>query len=306
MRRKEVIKFMKALRILSRSIRDSFKSVFRNFSLSIASVLCTTITLILVAVAFFLSYNVHEVTATLEHELTIVVYYKQDVTEEQKTELENALKTMDNVDTYETKSKDEWKAEMQKESDTLKTTLDYLEENPLLDSVIVTVKNVDDLKETADKIREYDFVSSAEYGEGMVENVIGIFDAISWGTFGMVIALVLVTAFLISNTIKLTIFSRKTEIEIMRLVGASNSAIKLPFIFEGFILGVFGSIIPILISIYGYVLLYNKTGGYVFTKIITLVEPFPFVIILSLILLLIGSLVGMFGSWRAVRKYLKI
>ena len=297
---------MKALRILSRSIRDSFKSVFRNFSLSIASVLCTTITLILVAVAIFFSYNVHEVTATLEHELTIVVYYKQDVTEEQKTELENALKTMDNVDTYETKSKDEWKAEMQKESDTLKTTLDYLEENPLLDSVIVTVKNVDDLKETADKIREYDFVSSAEYGEGMVENVIGIFDAISWGTFGMVIALVLVTAFLISNTIKLTIFSRKTEIVIMRLVGASNSAIKLPFIFEGFILGVFGSIIPILISIYGYVLLYNKTGGYVFTKIITLVEPFPFVIILSLILLLIGSLVGMFGSWRAVRKYLKI
>ena len=271
-----------------------------------ASILCTTITLILVAVAIFLSYNVREVTTTLEHELTIVVYYKQDVTEEQKTELENALKTMDNVDTYETKSKDEWKAEMQKESDTLKTTLDYLEENPLLDSVIVTVKNVDDLKETADKIREYDFVSSAEYGEGMVENVIGIFDAISWGTFGMVIALVLVTAFLISNTIKLTIFSRKTEIEIMRLVGASNSAIKLPFIFEGFILGVFGSIIPILISIYGYVLLYNKTGGYVFTKIITLVEPFPFVIILSLILLLIGSLVGMFGSWRAVRKYLKI
>lgn len=297
---------MKALRILSRSIRDSFKSVFRNFSLSIASILCTTITLILVAVAIFLSYNVHEVTTTLEHELTIVVYYKQDVTDEQKTELENALKTMDNVESYETKSKDEWKAEMQKESDTLKTTLDYLEENPLLDSVIVTVKNVSDLSETANRIREFDFVSSAEYGEGMVENVIGIFDAISWGTFGMVIALVLVTAFLISNTIKLTIFSRKTEIEIMRLVGASNSAIKLPFIFEGFILGVFGSIIPILISIYGYVLLYNKTGGYVFTKIITLVEPFPFVIILSLILLLIGSLVGMFGSWRAVRKYLKI
>ncbi len=297
---------MKALRILSRSIRDSFKSVFRNFSLSMASILCTTITLILVAVAIFLSYNVREVTITLEHELTIVVYYKQDVTDEQKMELENALKTMDNVDTYEIKNKDEWKAEMQKESDTLKTTLDYLEENPLLDSVIVTVKNVDDLSETANKIREYDFVSSAEYGEGMVENVIGIFDAISWGTIAMVVALVLVTAFLISNTIKLTIFSRKTEIEIMRLVGASNSAIKLPFIFEGFILGVFGSIIPILISIYGYVVLYNQTGGYVFTKIITLVEPFPFVIYLSLILLLIGSLVGMFGSWRAVRKHLKI
>ena len=297
---------MKALRILSRSIRDSFKSVFRNFSLSIASVLCTTITLILVAVAIFLSYNVHEVTATLEHELTIVVYLKKEVTEEEKIEIQNDLKTMDNVDNYKLKTKEEWKAEMKKESDTLNTTLDYLEENPLLDSVIVTVKDVKDLKATAERLRNYDYVSSAEYGEGMVENIIGIFDAISYGTIIMVVALVCVTAFLIANTIKLTIFSRKTEIEIMRLVGASNTAIKLPFVFEGFILGVLGSLIPVALSIYGYTILYNQTGGYVFTKIITLVKPFPFVLYVSLILLGIGSVVGMLGSWWAVRKHLKI
>ena len=188
----------------------------------------------------------------------------------------------------------------------MENPLDIFDENPLLDSVIVKVDDVKNLGETADRLREFDFVSSAEYGEGMVENVIGIFDAVSFGTFAIVIALVLVTAFLISNTIKLTIFSRRTEIEIMRLVGASNTSIKLPFVFEGFVLGVFGSIIPILISIYGYVFLYNQTGGYVFTQIITLVEPFPFVLTVSLILLVIGSLVGMLGSWRAVKKYLKI
>ena len=195
---------------------------------------------------------------------------------------------------------------MKKESDTLNTTLDYLEENPLLDSVIVTVKDVKDLKATAERLRNYDYVSSAEYGEGMVENIIGIFDAISYGTIIMVVALVCVTAFLIANTIKLTIFSRKTEIEIMRLVGASNTAIKLPFVFEGFILGVLGSLIPVALSIYGYTILYNQTGGYVFTKIITLVKPFPFVLYVSLILLGIGSVVGMLGSWWAVRKHLKI
>lgn len=297
---------MKALRILSRSIRDSFKSVLRNFSLSMASIVCTTITLILVAIALFLSYNVRQVTTTLEHELTIVVYLNKDTTEEQKTTIQNDLKTMNNVDSYKYKSKDEWKAEMKRESETLEVTLDYLEENPLLDSIIVTVDDVKNLSETANKLRKYEYVSSAEYGEGMVENIIGIFDAISIGTIGIVIALVLVTAFLISNTIKLTIFSRKTEISIMRLVGASNTAIKLPFIFEGFILGVLGSIVPILLSIYGYVLLFDKTGGYVFTKIITLVKPFPFVLIVSLFLLVVGSMVGMLGSWRAVRKYLKI
>lgn len=297
---------MRALRILRRSIRDSFKSVFRNFSLSMASIACTTITLILVAISLVLTYNVRQVTTDLEHELTIVVYLNKDVTEEQKVRISNDLETMENVDSYVLKSKDEWKAEMKEEDESLENALDIFEENPLLDSIIVTVDDVKNLGVTAEKLREYDFVSSAEYGEGMVENVIGIFDAISVGTIGIVVALVLVTAFLISNTIKLTIFSRRTEIEIMRLVGASNTAIKLPFVFEGFILGIFGSIIPIILTIYGYVFLFNQTGGYVFTQIITLVEPFPFVLIVSLFLVVVGSLVGMLGSWRAVKKYLKI
>ena len=304
--RKEVIRYMRALRILRRSIRDSFKSVFRNFSLSMASIACTTITLILVAISLVLTYNVRQVTTDLEHELTIVVYLNKDVTEEQKVRISNDLETMENVDSYVLKSKDEWKAEMKEEDESLENALDIFEENPLLDSIIVTVDDVKNLGVTAEKLREYDFVSSAEYGEGMVENVIGIFDAISVGTIGIVVALVLVTAFLISNTIKLTIFSRRTEIEIMRLVGASNTAIKLPFVFEGFILGIFGSIIPIILTIYGYVFLFNQTGGYVFTQIITLVEPFPFVLIVSLFLVVVGSLVGMLGSWRAVKKYLKI
>ncbi len=297
---------MRALRILNRGIRDSFKSVFRNLSLSMASIACTTVTLILVAVSLVLTYNINNITTNLEKELTIVVYLKKDSTNENRVTLENDLKTMENVDKYVYKSKDEWMAEMKQENPTLNVSLDYLEENPLLDSIIVTVKNVNGLGVTAEKIRNYDFVSSADYGEGMVENIIGIFDVISKGTIFIVLALVLVTAFLISNTIKLTISSRKTEIEIMRLVGASNTAIKLPFIFEGFILGIFGSVIPIVLSIYGYVYLYETSGGYLFTKILTLAQPFPFVIVVALFLLVVGCLVGMFGSWRAVRKYLKI
>jgi len=299
---------MKAFRIIGRSIRDSIKSVFRNLSLSMASILCTTITLILVAVSLFLSYNVREVTNTLEKELTIVVYFKSDVTKEQMTEFDNDMKTLSNVESATLKTKEEWKAEMGKDSETLKTTLEYLEENPLLNSEIIRVNDVKNLGSTANTIKNKynDIVSSAQYGEGMVENVIGIFDAISVGTLGIVVALVLVTAFLINNTIKLTIYSRRTEIEIMRLVGSSNIAIKLPFIFEGFFLGILGSIVPVIISIYGYVFLYQKTGGYVFTKIITLVEPFPLALFISLILVGIGALVGMFASGRAVRKYLKI
>ncbi len=297
---------MKALRILSRSIRDSFKSVGRNFSLSIAAITCSTITLILVAIAIILTYNVQEITLSLERELTVVAYVKKDSEDANIRTIKKELDQIPEIDKYVFKSKEEWKAEMKNESETLNTTLDYLEENPLLDSFIITVKDVNDLKGVTEKVRSYDFISSAEYGEGMVENLVGAFDIVSKGTIVIVIALILVTAFLISNTIKLTIFSRKNEIEIMRLVGTSNTAIRLPFIFEGFILGVLGSIIPILVTIYGYIILYDKLGGHIISNIITLVQPFNFIFFVALILLGVGCIVGMFGSYRAVRKYLKI
>lgn len=297
---------MKMFRILKRSIRDSFKSVFRNFSLSVAAIACSTITLILVAVSIIVSYNVNSITDKLEEELTIVVYLKKDVTDEQIEGLKTNFVQLKNVEEVEYKDKEDWKLEMKEYSETYSVALDYLDENPLLDSFVVKVKEVEHLKETTKEIRKFEYVESASYGEGMAENIISAFNIIEKVTIIIVLALVFVTAFLISNTIKLTIFSRRNEIEIMRLVGASNTTIKLPFIFEGFILGIFGSILPILISIYGYVLLYDHLNGYLLTQLIALVKPFNFVLYVSLILLIIGSVIGMFGSYRAVRKYLKI
>lgn len=304
--RKEVIKPVKACRIFVRSIRDSFKSVFRNFSLSIASILCTTITLVLVAIAIIVTVNVNHITRDLEEELTIVVYADADTSDERLESIEREINNISAVASVTAKSKEEWRLEMQSYSDTLNTTLDYLEENPLLDSFIVTVENVDDLRPTALAIRELENIESANYGEGMVEDIISVFDIIKTITVVMVVALIVVTAFLISNTIKLTIFSRRSEIEIMRLVGSSNTSIKLPFIFEGFLLGVLGSIIPIIIMIYGYLIMYEQMSTSSSFSIIELVKPMPFVLLTSLSLLLIGSIVGMFGSARAVRKYLKI
>ena len=297
---------MKMFRFLKRGIRDSFKSVFRNFSLSMAAVACTTITLILVSVAMIVSYNVDSVTNKLEDELTIVVYLKKDVPDEQIENLKTAFVQMKNVEEVEFKDNEDWKLEMKEYSETYSTALDYLDENPLLDSFVVKVKDVTHLKDTTEDIKEFEYVESANYGEGMAETIITAFRVIEQVTVIIVIALVFVTAFLISNTIKLTIFSRRNEIEIMRLVGSSNSTIKLPFIFEGFILGFIGSIIPILLSIYGYVLVYDHFNGYIISPIITLVKPFNFILIISLILLIIGCVIGMFGSYRAVRKYLKI
>ena len=220
--------------------------------------------------------------------------------------LESEINNVEGVREIKFISKEEQKNSMADYNSAFETILNYLDENPLLDSYVIFVDDVKEISEIAEEIKTFPSVETIKYGEGMVEEVVSAFDIIQKGTIAIVIALILVTIFLISNTIKLTIYSRKNEIEIMRLVGASNSAIKLPFVFEGLILGVIGSIIPICITIYGYVILYNTMHGYLFSEMLRLVEPYNFVFWVSGALVLIGAVVGMFGSSRSVRKYLKI
>ena len=297
---------MRYLRILGRNFRDGIRSVFRNFSLSIASVTCITITLILVAIAIVISANVDHFTKRLEETLTIVVYLKEDVTEEQTKTIEEEIKKLRNYESLIYKSKDDWKQEMIDSSEELGTTLGYLDTNPLLDSITVKVTDIKSLSYVASAIRAMDGVKSAKYGEESVDKLVFIFDVVEKAMIVIVVALILVTAFLISNTIKLTIFSRRNEIEIKRLVGTSNFAIRQPFIIEGFILGIIGSIIPIIITVYGYILIYDHFDGYLFSHIVELIKPMNIIWFVSIILVVIGGLVGMFGSSRAVRKYLKI
>lgn len=301
---------MKALRIIRRNIRDSIKSVFRNFSLSVASIACITITLIVVAISIILSMNVNKFTEIIERDVTIVAFLDLDVTQEQIQNIEKEIIKIDNVDESSVEFKDKMaiSEDMMASSDVFKSMMsDWTrEESPIQDTFQIKVIDIENIGSTADKLKEIEGVDIVKYGEGMVEQLVRVFDVIRKGCIYIVIALVLVTAFLITNTIKITIFSRKKEIEIMRLVGASNVNIKIPFILEGLLLGALGSIVPILLTVIGYQAVYDHFNGILFTQLIKLVSPEPFVYIISLILLGIGMIVGMFGSARAVKKYLKI
>ncbi len=299
---------MKLFRMLGRSIRDAFKSVIRNFSLSLASISCITITLIIVAIAIMASFNINNFTTEIEKDLTIVVFLDRDATEEDIKDVKTNIEKISNVEKITYISKDEVKKEMQQESEVLDKVLDgYSEgESPLKDTYQVKVKNIEQIKDTADRIKKINSVSVVRYGEGMVEKLVSAFDSVKKVTYGVVIALVVVTVFLIVNTIKLTISARRREIGIMRLVGASNFTIKTPFIVEGMILGLLGSIVPIIFTTYGYMAFYKHFDGYLFSKLIVLIKPEPFIYTTSLMVVIIGILVGMIGSASAVKKYLKI
>ena len=299
---------MKAFRMLGRSIRDAVKSVIRNFSLSLASISCITITLIIVAVAIIASLNVQNFTKEIERDMTIVVFLDNDVTEDEIKEIETKIKRIENVEHYTFYSKTDVKKQMQQESEVFKTVLENWEdsESPLKDTFQVKVKEIEIISKTAKTIEKIDKVSVVRYGEGMVDKMVKAFSAVEKITYGVVAALILVTVFLIVNTIKLTISARRKEIEIMRLVGASNITIKMPFIIEGMILGLFGSIIPIIMVIYGYFAFYRNFDGYLYSRLIQLIQPEPFVYQTSLMVIAIGIVVGMIGSASAVRRYLKV
>ena len=300
---------MRGLRTIRRYIRDAAKSVIRNFALSLASISCIAITLIVVSFSIIISYNVDNFTETIRKDVTMVIFLDKTSNQADYTRIESEIRKTGNVETLIFKSKQQSAEETAKGNEVYQTIIRGCtdETNPLLDSFELKVKDVDQIKDTAKIIKEIEKVNTVSFGEEMVDQLITIFDVVKKISIGAVIALIVVTAFLITNTIKLAIYSRRREIEIMRLVGASNISIKIPFVIEGLFLGLLGSILPIIITIYGYVSLYNFFDGKILSSnLARLIEPSPFVYLASLLLMIIGMLVGMFGSWRAVKKHLKI
>lgn len=299
---------MKLFRILGRSIRDAFKSVFRNFSLSIASISCITITLLIVAVSMVVSYNIENIAVLIKKDFSIVVFVENDATSDEIKNIENKINNMNNVESFVYESKAEVAESWKESSEMFEAIINSWDENenPLADTFSIKVKDIETIGKTAKEIKKIDKVGIVRYGEGIVEQMLSVLSIVEKFLIGVVVALIIVTIFLVSNTIKITIFSRRKEIEIMRLVGASNFNIKLPFVIEGLFLGFLGAVIPILLTIYGYSALYDVVKLESISPFLQLVSPTPFIYMISLILILIGTVVGMFGSYSSVRKHLKI
>jgi cell division transport system permease protein len=196
---------MKVFRIFGRNVRDSLKGVVRNFSLSLASISCITITLIVVSIAMILTYNVNNFASNVEKDVTIVVFMNVDITAEQTDDVLEKIKQIDGIESYTYQSKMQIAKEMMSESEVFKNIMaDWTEEtSPLQPTYQVKVKNIDDIGAVAKKIENIDYVETVKYGEGMVEQLVSVFEAVRQISIAIVIALIIVTAFLITNTIKM-------------------------------------------------------------------------------------------------------
>ncbi|MGD6854762.1 permease-like cell division protein FtsX [Bacillus infantis] len=297
---------MKA-RTLRRHIRESFKSLGRNGWMTFASASAVTVTLILVGVFFVIMMNLNQVATTIEEDVEIRVHIDVAANEQDQQVLRNKIEQIPEVGSVEFSTKEE---ELTNLIDSLGDegqafTL-FEQDNPLNDVFIVKTKNPEDTMKTAENIEKLQYATKVKYGQGQIEKLFSFINTSRNVGLVLVVGLLFTAMFLISNTIKITIVARRKEIEIMKLVGATNSFIRWPFFLEGLWLGVLGAILPIVLVATTYNYAYDYISPRLQGHFIQLLEFNPFVYQVSALLILMGALIGVWGSLMSVRKFLKV
>jgi cell division transport system permease protein len=303
---KEVNTVMK-IRTIGRHARDSFKNISRNGWMTFASVSAVTVTLILVGVFFVIMMNLNRVAQTIEDDVQIRVHIDVAATPKDQQTLKTEIERMPEVKSVTFSSKknelDNLVSSLGEEGKSFKL---FEQDNPLNDVFIVKTKKPTDTMEVANQIKQSNYVAKVKYGQGKVEKLFKFIKASRDVGVVLIIGLFFTAIFLISNTIKITIIARRREIKIMRLVGATNTFIRWPFFLEGLWLGFLGSILPIILIAIAYYRAYDYIGPKLEGTFIKILPFDPFVYQVSGILLLMGALIGVWGSLMSVRKFLKV
>ncbi len=286
--------------------KTAIQNIWRNGVMSISSIFAVTITLVLIAVIGVVAINIQDMTYDIEESLTIYVKMDREVKDSKAQEIQSDIEAIDGVKKVTFSSKDdELNKLIESQNDDGKKLFEtYRKNNPLGAAYDVEVKDTKQLDSIAQKIQELDNVNEVNYGGESTSSLVSSLESVRNGGAIFVVALTIVALFMIANTIKITITSRQTEISIMRMVGASNWYIRLPYMLEGIFIGIIGAIIPVAVLYFGYTTVFNSAKD-LLPAIMTLREPFPFVWQCGGILVGLGSGVGLIGSFVSVRKFLK-
>lgn len=297
---------MKA-RTLRRHLRESLKSLARNGWMTFASASAVTVTLILVGVFFVIMMNLNKVAIDLEDQVEIRVHIDVAANKEDQKILGQKIEKIPEVKSVKYSTKDQELNNLiesfGEEGEAYKL---FEQDNPLNDVFVVKTIKPSDTMMVAKKIEKMEYAAKVKYGQGKIEKLFSFIKNSRNVGIVLIIGLLFTAMFLISNTIKITIVARRREIEIMRLVGATNAFIRWPFFLEGLWLGLLGSILPIALVATSYYYLYDFLQPKLQGNFIELLHVNPFVYQVSGLMLLMGALIGIWGSMMSVRKFLKV
>jgi len=291
-----------------RNLKSGFQGVFRHFGMAFSSSIAVTITLLLIGVFLVLTFNLYTLTEDIESNISLSVLVKYDYDDETNLHrIQNQIKVIEYVESseYRTKEKEFEYYVNQFSDEEVKEFYDlYHDDNPFHDVFLVNVNNTEKIAFVKDKIMTIEGVESIYDGGSNTYLLIEILEKIKLIGGILVASLCLLAIYLIYNTIKITINARSTEISIMRTVGASNSYIRVPFLIEGIIIGIMGSIFPIAAIGWGYYYLFKETGGFLF-GIVSLIKPNPFIYQIGCAMLIIAVAVGYIGSFFSIVKAIR-
>ena len=299
---------MKTLfRRFARHIKNGFIGVKRHFAMAISSASAVMITLTMVGVFAVLAVNMAYLSQEIEQSISLVAMINYDVDDlTQIGTMRKQIESINGIEKVDYRTKDqEFDFYVEQYPDMVEFSELYRADNPFHDTFVVNVKDGANLNDIKNNIAKINGIDSVEDGGSNTYTLINVLHTTRFAGGVLVIALVVLAVYLIYNTIKVTIATRKDEIIIMRNVGAKNGYIRAPFLVEGIIIGILGSIVPIGLVIYGYIKLFEMTSG-VLVGVMALVPVMPFVLYLGLGLLIIGILVGFIGSYISVCKYLRL
>ena len=286
-------------------IQEVFRSLRRNNWMSFASVGTVAVSLFVLGVFLILVMNMNRMASTLESQVQISVYLQDDLSRQDRLDLQSDIEKMQGIDTVKFVDKDEAKERLAERLGDQKYLLEALgDKNPLPDAFELTVAQPDMVETAAKAIERMEGVESAKYGQDVVEHLFDITRLMR--IFGLVLMVLLAgaTIFIISNTIRLTVFARRKEIAIMKYVGATDWFIRWPFLMEGIVLGFIGGIIAALALRSFYAAMASKI--YSTLAFFPLLPQYPFMNYVTVAIILSGMIIGAIGSAFSLKRFLEV
>ena len=284
---------------------ETFRSLFRNRFMAIASVLTVTLSMFILGVFLSAVLNINHMASYLENQVEMTVYLKDGLTTDQVMGIGKYRKAQPGMKEIKFTNKDQAMKDFRERMGDQQGLLDAINGNPLPASYQMSFQTPEQLKTAAEVVAKYQGVETVQYGKDIIEQLYKVAQVIRLSGIVLIIFLAGAELFIISNTIRLTVFARRREIQIMKYVGASNGFIRWPFLFEGMVIGFLGSGFASLILWEGYKTVVSEmaAAGLVFIPMIPL---WPFMGYTTLIILAAGIVIGVMGSAISLRKYMKV
>jgi cell division transport system permease protein len=293
---------------IGRHFREAYRGIMKNSWMSFAAMGTVAVTLLIFGVFLIFAFNINYLTKELDKQLAVRASLQDNMPPAKQTEVLNKIKQNPLVKNADLVPKDKGLEEM-KQSWGDANFIDGLksgDQNPLPDIIRIEPSDPKKVKELETQAKAIEGVVAADSGGGVTQTLLGFSGVVRNVILIFGIALSVLAAFLISNTIKLTIIARRKEIEVMRLVGASNWFIRWPFFIEGAFIGMTGAILPIGILLILYQAFFNTINSGAAYTVIQMMPVSALGAYLAVSTFILGALIGISGSLLSVRKFLKI